>query len=394
MKEKNIFLSIIMFFVYFINIPPAYIVLNEKISTLIEIIQVIIFLVVVLLYMSYSKKRGLSTIIILIVLFWGIYIFSTVVHSGNIGAAIKPLINTFSLCAIFEMCKEKNLNFINTGLTYFGIIIFINLVTIILFPKGLYLVYGNINEHFFLGHRNNSIEYIIPAICFANLVNYESDVKFSLKNIIILGMSITTVLLTWSANAILVMAFIVFSLYLPTKKTIQKVINCQRFFIIYMAAFVGIIIYRLQYYFSWLIVDILHKSLDFTYRTYIWDKSIYWIKKSLLIGYGYESPLLKTIKITHPNSCHNYILDFMYMGGIIMVGILIIILITIFKKLKNSKSYASKILTITICSYFILWFATPIHKDVLSIMFLIFTIAYNIKYFEEGAINETNKKNN
>ena len=111
---------------------------------------------------------------------------------------------------------------------------------------------------------------------------------------------------------------------------------------------------------------------------------IYWIKKSLLMGYGYETPSFKILKIGHPNSCHNYALDFMYMGGIVICLILLIILLYTFFKIKKNTTYSSLILSSTICSYFILWFATPIHKDVLCIMFLIFTMACNLQTIKKN----------
>ena len=152
------------------------------------------------------------------------------------------------------------------------------------------MVPDNINNHYFLGHRNNSIEYIIPAICFVCLNDYINDKKMSLNNIILIIASILTVVFTWSANAILVLLMLLILLYMPFKHLIHKFVTCINMLIMYIVFFITIVIYRLQYYFSWLIVDILHKSLDFTYRTQIWDKSIYWIKKSLLMGYGYEMP--------------------------------------------------------------------------------------------------------
>lgn len=391
-KRKNLFLFTVFLLVFFINIPPAYLLLNDSISFVFEILQMIIFTILVILFAAYSKRNGISLIVVLIVMFFGVYILSTYIHKGNVSAAIKPLLNTFSLCSLFIINKKNVQLFIRAGLLYLEFVIFINLFTIFLFPSGLYKVQGNINNHYFLGHRNNSIEYLIPAICFSCINDYMNGKKLSKNNIVLVCASFLTVFFTWSANAILVMALLILTLYLPTKKILQKVITCGNFFILYVIFFVSIVIYRLQYYFSWLIVDILHRSLDFTYRTYIWDKSLYWIKKSLFIGYGYESPTLKALKIGHSNSCHNYVLDFMYMGGIIIVVVLLIVLFVVFKRLKNSTKYVSSILTSVICSYFILWFATPIHKDVLCIMFLIFTMAYYIYYFDKREVQSKNEK--
>ena len=50
----------------------------------------------------------------------------------------------------------------------------LNLLTVILFPNGLYLIYGfnkgYSNAAYLLGHRNNAIEHMIPltGICIIN----------------------------------------------------------------------------------------------------------------------------------------------------------------------------------------------------------------------------------
>lgn len=389
MRKSIKSIELFIFLLFVINIPPAFFIVNSKVSYMYEMAQVLCFMVTFILYLLYIRKNKISFIVVLLCLFWLSFIISTIINHGEVLAAVKPFITTMNLCFTFEMLKKHNMsNFIKTANFYFKLIVSINLVTILLFPTGLYNVVGNENAHFFLGHKNNSIEYILPLILFANLNDYLNKKNYSFNNIYSIIISVLTVLLTWSANAILVIFYVILALYLPTKKIISKKVTCLNFFVGYLILFVAIVIYRLQYKMSWLIVGILHKSLTFTYRTYIWDKALYWIKKSLFFGYGYEDSLLKLSKIGHSNSCHNYLLDFMYMGGFLMIAILIVMLIAVFYKIKKCHKSVKYIITAIICGYFILWFATPIHKDVLCLMFLVFCIGYNILYLERNDMSE------
>lgn len=381
MKDKEL-LYILLFCEFFIVIPPEYFRLNINFIYVSRVCQFLVFAICIMLYIRFILKYGISKLFILICLFWSIFILSTFINKGgDITSAAKPFITTFILCSTFDMNKNTRHIFLQTFSFYLEVLIFINFLTIVIFPKGLYLIIGNENPHFFLGHRNNSIEYIIPAICSKMLLNFMNNKKNTFSSFLLFIIAILTVILTWSANAILVVAFLVFSLMLPTEKIMPKILNAFNFFVIYLSSCILIIIYRLQEKFEWLIVGILHKSLDFTYRTYIWDKALKWIKKSPFIGYGYENEILKRSKISHPNSCHNYMLDFFYMGGIVLVIDLLLCLFLIFNKLKNNKTWASKILSYTLCGYFILWFATPIHLNTLNMMFLIFMFAYEVNSF-------------
>lgn len=385
MKIKKI--DIWCYLILLVNIPPAFFTRISIIDEIYSILQIFCFIICIILFFINLKNNHLSTILLFIVLFWAVYIFSTIINKGSIITSIRPLLMTFSICSFYELYikTSKKYDIIKDAKNYFAVLLYINLITILIFPEGLYYA-NNENAHYFLGHKNNSIEYIIPAVCFSLIYDEIKKRKVSINSKVLIACSLITVILTWSANAIIATTFMFVTLFLQTKNIIEKIINCTNFFIAYIASFFLIIIFRMQYIFAWLIEDILHKSLDFTYRTYIWDKALKWISESPVIGYGFEDPGLKVLKIGHPNSAHNYILDYLYMGGYLGLSIIGIILILIVNKLNKIKNNFSKILTYSVCTYFILWFATPIHRDTLCLMFLIFTMSYYVsKLSKEGS---------
>lgn len=384
MKIKINFNKILIFLVAFINIPPPYFLLNNDVAKIFVFLQMLFAFLSLILIIWFTKKNFFPFFILLISFFWGIFIISTLINqNGDLFEAIKPFFTTFSLCTFFIINKNKIGDFVGGISLYLKILIFINFLTILFFPNGLYIVEGNVNAHYFLGHRNNSIEYIIPCVLFAalkDLIKINKG-KYSISTYFILVISFLTVIYTWSANAIIVMMFLIVTLFFPLSKYVQKISNTFNFSIAYIALFFSIIIFRMQERFEWLIVGILHRSLDFTNRLRIWDNALYWINKSIIHGYGYENATLKLLKIYHPNSCHNYILDFLYMGGIVMLFIVIMIIYLTYKKINHSRNKISRVIEMVILSYFIVGFATPIHKDTLCIMFLIFCVGYYNSYF-------------
>lgn len=380
--------KILLFLILFINIPPVFFLRESDVSRLFFFFQSITFIILSMFFMLSLKKLSNLNFIFLICLFWGIFGYSTLINgNGKFTEVIRPLIISLSVCTSFVLSLKNINNFIEVAAFYFKVLIYINLITIIFYPNGLYLVYGNVNAHYFLGHRNNTIEYIIPALLFNLIRDINKYNKYSFNIYSLTFISIISVFLTWSVNAVLVLTFLIFVIFTPCINRVKNFFNIYNFSIGYVMLFILIVILKFQNYFEWLIVGILHRSLDFTNRVHIWDRSLFWIKESFIFGYGYENAGIKILKIFHSNSCHNYLLDFLYMGGILMVFVFCIILFKTSNKLKQIKEISKrKNLEMFILSYFILGFATPIHKDVLCIMFLVICVCYygvNI-YNEKG----------
>ena len=175
MKDKEL-LYILLFCEFFVVIPPEYFRLNINFIYVSRVCQFLVFAICIMLYIRFILKYGISKLFILICLFWSIFILSTFINKGgDITSAAKPFITTFILCSTFDMNKNTRHIFLQTFSFYLEVLIFINFLTIVIFPKGLYLIIGNENPHFFLGHRNNSIEYIIPAICSKMLLNFMNN---------------------------------------------------------------------------------------------------------------------------------------------------------------------------------------------------------------------------
>ncbi|WP_423220497.1 O-antigen ligase family protein [Bifidobacterium imperatoris] len=110
--------------------------------------------------------------------------------------------------------------------------------------------------------------------------------------------------------------------------------------IVLLASFLGIVVFRIQNIFSFLIVDVLHKSLTLSDRTYIWDSAIESILSHLILGTGITDSLsgnvhLKLSYLVKDIFAHDLYLDYLLMGGVPALCIFICLLISV----KNSYCY-------------------------------------------------------
>lgn len=388
-NKKNAKMIVMFLITLIINIPIQYFQNFSGIKSIYNIMQLVNFAFFIILLI---KRNKIEKLFILICLYYISYIFSTFMNSESVEYCLYilkcmiPCLNLIALVILFYKKYDKQL----LGTTSFfmiGIII-INFITILLFPNGLY-VGNNTNEHYFLGQRNDLIEYILPCLLCFSIYNYKyktSKFVFYVFNFICMY----SVILTWSANAMLALFCTYIYLFFFSNKRTGDIFNPLKIYIISFLTSYSIIVLKVQNLFSWIIEGILHKNLTFTGRTYIWDKSIEYIKKSFLFGYGKESEIIKLYKIGHGNSSHNYFLDFLYEGGIIMFSIILFIILNLNKSYKQCTNIKYKNITVSILiGYFIIGIATPIHLNTICYLFYSwYILKYLLSEKTEIQINE------
>lgn len=383
-NKKNIKMIFIFVITLIINIPIPYFLSFSSIKTIYNVMQLGIFAFYFILLI---KNNKIEKLFLLICLYYVSYIFSTFINSGSIEYCLYifkcmiPCLNLIAIIILFYKKYDKQI--LVSTLLFLIVAIVINFMTILLFPSGLYIG-NNSNAHYFLGQRNDLIEYILPCLLCFSIYNYKYKTsKFAFY--IFYFICMFSVILTWSANAMLALLFTYMYLLFFSNNSKKNIFCPLNIFKMSFVISYSIIVLKIQNLFSWIIEGILHKSLTFTGRTYIWDKSLEYIKKSFLYGYGKESEVTKLYKIGHGNSCHNYFLDFFYEGGIIMFIIIFLIILNLNKAYKKCSNIKYKNITIAIfIGYFIVGIATPIHLN--TICYLFYSI-YILRYL----LNEEEK---
>ena len=113
-----------------------------------------------------------------------------------------------------------------------------------------------------------------------------------------------------------------------------------------------LVVFRRQDLFYWLIVNILHKRPDLTFRIQIWDAALKEIQEHLMIGQGYHTFVLPGTGET----THNQYMEMLYKTGIIgLVIFLILLAVVIFILFKNRKIREAKWISLFLGGFFIMF---------------------------------------
>lgn len=329
------------------------------------------------IYFIQIKESGRISKTIFLICVYSAYIFAvTAITNGNVFNAARLLFFSLLLCVIYnELIHNDKESFIEISNIIFEILIYANLVTILLFPGGIYetfrvvlnvhgnfILRANVNPHFLLGHRNNVIFYILPALAFSFTRSYLVYNKIRSRAVLLFLASWTTVLLTWSANSIVAMFVVTVCLLFTNRENSKiKIINAYTGFFFSVIFFVTIVVFRLQYMFSWFIETLLNKSLTMTGRGDLWNNTFNSIGNNLIFGHGYNSHVQRVIDIGHMNSAHNIYLDLLYRGGIIQLFLFLCITLYIMKKMKKEKDkFSYNIFSVILTGYFVVLSATPL----------------------------------
>lgn len=365
-KKQRLIDSIICFLSAIFLIKPSCLpyIFGNTVNRLYTLVSLSICALIVLIYIY---KRNLSKIVFLIVLYYAYQIIITFYYGGDIVGITSTAVQFVCICLFSELYMNKDKNcYINVTSFVLESYVYINFLTILLFPEGLYRTVSTNNpNNWFLGYKNQLINYMLPAMVFV-LVNYfcnSEGSKFTkkLRVFLLYGCSVVTSFVIWSgATLIISFIMIVFVAFHSHFKT--SVFNFRNYLIVNIGLTVAIVILRLQNLFSFIIVDVLNKDITLTGRVYIWDKTLEYISQNYIFGYGVEEYGYRLIKMHMGGSwwltnyaalhCHCRFLEVMYRGGVILLAIYLLVLITTSKKLMTYKnSLFSKILSIALFSY-------------------------------------------
>lgn len=93
----------------------------------------------------------------------------------------------------------------------------------------------------------------------------------------------------------------------------------------------------------WFIIDVLEKDMTFTGRTEMWDSALRIIADSPIWGYGFgDADWFRAHMSNRAIGAHNYILNTMVYGGIILLVLYLAIIIQSFQNLIRANDFCSK----------------------------------------------------
>lgn len=387
MKKKNlqinktyIFTIIIMLF-YF---KPYYI--NYKNYNSINSIYVtglrIIFLLGTVIYI---KKNRISKFMISLIVFYIIRFLTTMFNNGDISVVLSEIYTVFGACMCIELLIRRNIKEFLKGLRLLILILFgITIFTIIKDPIG----YGTVYEKIYFQRPGNQIGSFI-ILCLLIILIYSklykgknADVISWLSIIAAFYISVNV----GSASGIL--AVVVIFLYYISNKIIwiDKLIDFKNIIFGYLIFYIAIVIFKVQYKFSDIIIEILGKDLTFTGRTELWEVAKEIINKNFILGVGTQS----TTNIIYDGgkgtylSTHNQILQLLVENGVvILIGVFLILYFVNKSMNKNNNNNIVLVSSISILAMLIVLFSEAMG---VFDLFIALSLIYNINLVLEGEV--------
>lgn len=314
------------------------------IDTLFDIARIASFAIIIVLYLN---GRKLSRMLVCIILYQLALLFSTAANDGNYWKLAVNCGTVISFCMITELFVKKNSRlYFKTVLDIYVVFSTANLFTVLAFPDGIARedYYGNI--YYLLGIRNGLPSLLIPLLIYAFVYSGINGRKFTGKVLFFTAVVSATILITWSATGVAGLVMFLLFVFLIYGKKSAALFDSLNLSVIYVAAFLCIIVFRLQSAFSFIIEDLLHKSISFTGRTDIWDIAVMLIKRSPIIGYGvYEGHGLIFIRGQYYYA-HNAVLEVLLQGGVLsLVFYVLIFAVSAVSLYKYRKLRVSQILS-------------------------------------------------
>lgn len=292
------------------------------------------------------KKGAISYVIVFLVLEG----YSTIKGKQSIVGFFGSTMVIILISIIVMTCSEKKFNiFLETLCQISLVYLYINAVFAIIFPGGLskvsnewgwstgiYLLGQNINLYLFV---------IIPFISAFCLEEYYGNKKYVNPTIFVLFLYIYLGFIgfaeseTTFALSCLILAF--FSI-LYQKKRINFRIPAVLTLIVIMIVFVGIVFsgnLLKSPVFVFLIENVLHKSINITGRTYIWNNALWAIAQEPIFGYGVGAQVITYIQGVFVSE-HNQVLHILIEGGLVALFFFLVANVKFAietKKIQNNK---------------------------------------------------------
>lgn len=374
-KLNNKYLYYLLFFAAFIR--PEYLDMMPSVGIFYNYYRILIVILTSLIFACKKVKPSRYT------LMWGLFafwvLFVTIFRNGNIMFAFSQALTIITI-AFFWQINSKDIYGICKALYYFlGFLIVINFISLFAFPDGMYVTgfTNTASENWFLGFKNKHMVYFLPFIGL-NFIFWKLE-GGNIKKLLMMGIVALSALYEQSSTTIVCMATMLFIAFFPGVRKNYKIFNMYTYFGISILMFIMIPLLRLQYLFSYLIVDILNKSIDLTYRTDLWDYAFVAIQQHVFIGWGEQ---VNDVKYTLYNSqsiisAHNQILEYLYTGGIALSIIYIVINLMLATKLHRINK--SEIIQIASGMYFALQIALIVEVYTDSIIYILYFLLWYLQ---------------
>ena len=328
-----------------------------------------------LLLLVFITKRSITTPMKWTFAFYGTILISTIYHGGNVYQFMNNNFGSLAMCLLFSLWLDKSPETLIECFAVYEIYVYINLLTIIMFPDGLYNN-GTYYHCWFLGYKNPQIRTILPILCMSMIRSYWKTSRISISSWLLIICCVLTFTLNNSATSLVGIVLFLGLFFLVNKKAkeLPKAVTLINGLYVSVVACIAIVLFQKQYLFTNIIQGWLNRDLTFTTRVKIWESSWELIKEKPLLGYGFltSSDYAKIFNSQYATHPHNYYMYLTITGGICLLAVLYIGFFNANKVLKKTSSVVhGKIILFALYSFLIMGLTESLTSTVLLYPMLI-----------------------
>lgn len=332
-----------------------------------------LIVIAMLLLMTFSS---LSKFSILVIGFEGWILVSDIVNGAKLSGDMELALQIIEIVLFIEVYFKYKMEFslIDQMSFLLGIMIIINIFTILIFPSGFYMDDRGWTDNYFLGYKNLHIYLYIPYIVLLSLVHLKKYGKLGKSYYAMIIFMLTGAIKAESSTTIVAMLCMVFAIVFLKNRDIFIFKRTEISMIVSVILSIGFIIFGIQNQYGDIIKKVFQKDITFSGRLPIWEMAMTCAIKKPIMGNGDTSlPLNWSWDVTQ---CHNKWLDLFYVGGVVLLGLFVMLLIVVCKANNNNKNYLIRnILCYSFWAYGILFIMESRRPDIW--MFIVFAFAYH-----------------
>ena len=288
-----------------------------------------------MMLMIFYLSRNKISLYFLLLFIWRLYIFlvSTIQQHSIDFSSLSRTVMIFGISLIIELGFRRSP--LDTLWGIYIVAIIISLWNLVSCLKGGMLIHLG-TPYYVYGLRTRFTDSTIPLIIISMLISWLKSRRLfsslSIFTIMVVGFQLVY---EWVATGIFVLVLIVLLVLLETLGKFRLLPKTT--FLSGIIVLISIVFFRIQNTFSFIIVDLLHKSLDFHGRITIWDSAIQIIKLNPIFGFGEKNNggFVNIWWSQELAPAHDTLLQLLHDGGIISAFLLFIIYLYAVNQIAN-----------------------------------------------------------
>ena len=320
----------------------------------------------------FLKKEPRSFRLLILLQAW--LLVATVIGRGSIYAYVKTFF-AFAVYIIVFLSLGEFKKLIGLCFRFSEIYTYLNLLTIFLFPAGLYhREYIGNSACWFLGQKNEQFFFFLV---FALTAVYYEQYGGKSRRAWSLHIAILVTLFATKAAGGLVSMLAFYVLWLLVLPAAGKKLSFDRLMMVDAAFSVLVIFLPDNSLFSSFSETVLHRSATFSGRVPIWKKMLELLQNRWLIGYGSltSGQTAEKLGIYYGVSAHNTLLHVLFSGGVIYLVLFFMFLRSVSRPIQRNNGPIGRLLT---ASWFALFLFCAFETQYNPLVFVLYSITENL----------------